>query len=338
MPKSTQTKKVLVTGGAGYIGSQVCKLLHQAGYEPVTIDNLSKGRREAVRWGPLEVGDICDREFVSKVIKTHRPIGVIHFAANTEVGDSVFHPEKFYQNNVVGTLRLLEAMLENDLRAIVFSSTCATYGDVAKIPIMEDCPQKPINPYGWTKLMDEQMIKDFREAHGFRYTIFRYFNVAGADIDGELGEEHQPPCHVIPIIFDAVIGKTKEFCVFGTDFPTPDGTGVRDYIHVCDLADAHIRALEHLQTHDAALELNLGSEKGFSVKELIQHTEKISGKKVPVKNVARRAGDAPCMIADSSKAKKVLGWKPSHSDIDTILKTAWQWHQKLHQPATASHR
>ncbi len=336
MPKST--KKVLVTGGAGYIGSQVCKLLHRAGFEPVTLDNLSKGKREAVRWGPLEVGDICDKEFVSKVIKTYRPIGVIHFAANTEVGDSVIHPEKFYQNNVVGTLRVLEAMVENDVRVIVFSSTCATYGDVVKMPINEETPQQPINPYGWSKLIDEQLLKDFRTAHQLRFTAFRYFNVAGADLDGELGEEHQPPCHVIPIIFDAVIGKTKEFSILGTDYPTPDGTGIRDYIHVVDLAEAHIKAFEFLLTHDEGLAINLGSGHGFSVKELIEHTEKITGKKVPFKNEPRRLGDAPTMVADSAKALKILGWKSQHSDIDTILRTAWKWHQKLNQMATTSAR
>ncbi len=337
MPKPTNPKRVLVTGGAGYVGSQVCKLLSQAGFEPVTIDNLSKGRREAVRWGPLEVGDICDRSFVSRVIKTYQPIGVLHFAANTEVGESVFRPDIFYENNVVGTLRLLEAMQENGLNVLVLSSTCATYGDVQDIPVKESAPQKPINPYGWTKLMCEQLLRDFRIAYKLRYVAFRYFNVAGADLDGELGEEHQPPCHVIPIIFDAAVGRTPYFSVFGTDYPTPDGTGIRDYIHVVDLADAHIRALKYLLDHDEAHELNLGSEHGFSVKQLVEETQKISGKKVPVRYVARRAGDAPCLIADSHKALEVLGWKPTHSDITTIMRTAWQWHVKTCQQTTPTH-
>lgn len=322
-------RKVLVTGGAGYIGSQVCKQLQRAGYEPVTLDNLSKGRKESVRWGPLEVGDIADRAFVGKVLKMHRPIGVIHLAAFTDVGESVQRPDKYYRNNVVGTLSLLEELKEHQIKTFIFSSTCATYGDVKKVPIDEETPQLPINPYGWTKLFDEQIIKDFREAYGLRYGLLRYFNVAGADLDGELGEEHQPPCHVIPIIFDAVVGKTPHFSLFGDDYDTADGTCIRDYIHVADLAEAHVKALEYLLKHDEGIILNLGSGKGFSVKELIDSTEKIVGKKVPLRLVPRRPGDAPELVADPSKAKRLIGWQARHSDIDTILTTAWQWHSQV---------
>lgn len=333
---SHAAKKVLVTGGAGYIGSQVCKLLRRAGYEPVTLDNLSNGRKDVVRWGPLEVGDIADRAFVAKVLKTHNPIGVLHFAAFTDVGESVHRPEKYYQNNVMGTLNLLEVLREHKINNIIFSSTCATYGDVQKVPIDENTPQRPINPYGWTKLFGEQIIKDFRQAYGMRFALLRYFNVAGADLDGDLGEDHQPPVHVIPIIFDGAVGRKPHFSLFGDDYATPDGTCIRDYIHVVDLAEAHIRALEYLQTHDEGIEINLGSGKGFSVKELITHTEKIIGKKVPVQIVPRREGDAPTLVADASRAKKVLGWTARHSDIDTILKTAWQWHLKAAQHEVAT--
>ncbi|MDP1834584.1 MAG: UDP-glucose 4-epimerase GalE [Chlamydiales bacterium] len=323
------TKNVLVTGGAGYIGSQVCKLLSLGGYQPITLDNLSKGKKEAVQWGPLEIGDIADIPFVTKLIQKYHPIATIHLAASTEVGESVTHPDEFYQNNTVGTLNLLKALRDGNVKVFIFSSTCATYGDVKEVPIKETAPQAPINPYGWSKLFDEQIIRDFRTAFGFRYALLRYFNVAGADLDGDLGEDHQPPSHVIPILFDSISGKTPQFNLLGEDYQTPDGTCIRDYIHIVDLANAHVVAMEHLLGKDEGIELNLGSGKGFSVKELIIHAEKITGKKVPVKKAQRRPGDAPALVADASKAYKVLGWKPKHSDLETILSSAWKWYSSI---------
>jgi UDP-glucose-4-epimerase GalE len=322
-------RTVIVTGGAGYIGSQVCKQLHQAGYLPVALDNLSKGRREAVRWGPLEEGDVGDCSFVTQVLLKHKPVGVIHLAASTDVGESVRQPGLYYQNNTAGTLSLLRAMQEQAVRVLIFSSTCATYGDVKEVPITESTPQWPINPYGWSKLFGEQMIRDFRHASGLRFALLRYFNVAGADLDGELGEDHDPPSHVIPILFDVVTGRGgSQFRLFGEDYATPDGTCVRDYIHVADLADAHIKALEYLLQNDEGLALNLGSGSGFSVKQLITEAEKVIGKQIPIQNCPRRPGDAPTLVADSQLATRVLGWKPQHSDLETILTTAWRWHRR----------
>jgi UDP-arabinose 4-epimerase len=319
-------KNILVTGGAGYIGSQVCKQLSLAGYVPVALDDLSKGKTDAVRWGPLEVGDIGDKALVGHVLKKHCPIATIHLAASTEVGESVAHPDRFYQNNTVGTLHLLEMLRDNDCHVVIFSSTCATYGDVKEVPIKEDALQAPINPYGWSKLFCEQIIRDFRNAFHFRYACLRYFNVAGADLDGELGENHHPPSHVIPILFDAISGKQPQFSILGDDYDTADGSCIRDYIHVVDLANAHVKAMEHLLENDVGIELNLGSGKGFSVKELVAEAEKITGYKVPLQIAGRRAGDAPALVADPSKASQVLNWNTSHSDIHTILQTAWQWY------------
>ncbi len=316
---------VLVTGGAGYVGSQTCKELAARGYVPVTLDNLVNGHRETVRWGPFEEGDIGDKAFVSAVLKRHKPKAVVHCAALCDVGECVTRPDKYYENNVVGTLRLLECLQEHDINNFVFSSTCATYGDVEEVPITEDTPQAPINPYGVTKLMCEQIMKDFGDAYGLRYVFFRYFNVAGADLGGELGEQHEPPSHVIPIIFDSVTGKTDSFKIFGDDYDTPDGTCIRDYVHVADLADGHVRAVEHLLKGGANDIINLGSGQGFSVKELIAKIEEVSGKKVPTELVPRRPGDAPCLYANKDKAKRVLGWEPVNSNLDTIMKTAWEW-------------
>lgn len=321
-----QEKTVLVTGGAGYVGSQTCKHLARSGYLPVTLDDLSTGHKRMVRWGPLEVGAVGDRALLSSLCKKFQPIAVIHCAAAMEVGESVRDPAKYYEKNVVDTLRMLEVMVEEGVENLVFSSTCATYGEVDSLPITENTPQLPINPYGWSKYMSEQMMKDFSKAYGLRYAFFRYFNVAGADEEGEVGEEHDPPCHVIPILFDVALGKRESFHLFGTDYPTRDGTCIRDYIHVMDLADAHLKGMRHLLEGKGSVTLNLGSEKGVSVKELIAVTKQVTGKSIPVQEAPRRPGDAPELVAESAKARKLLGWQASHSSLEKILKTAWDYH------------
>jgi len=325
--QSEQGQAVLVTGGAGYVGSHTCKHLARSGYLPVTLDDLSKGHEKMVRWGPLEVGTVGDRELLSLLFKKYQPIAVIHCAAATEVGESVTDPAKYYEKNVVDTLRLLETMVNAGVKNLVFSSTCATYGDVQSVPITEGTPQLPINPYGWTKYMGEQMMKDFSEAYGLRYAFFRYFNVAGADEEGELGEEHDPPCHVIPILFDVAAGKRERFHLFGTDYPTRDGSCIRDYIHVMDLADAHLKGMKYLLENQDNVILNLGSENGVSVKELVEVTEEVTGQTIPIHEAARRPGDAPELVAESTKAREVLGWTPHQSSLENILRTAWNYHQ-----------
>lgn len=323
-------KNVLVTGGAGYIGSHICKALSLKGYQPIALDNLSKGRADMVRWGPLIVGSTADRERVASTIQRFQPIAVIHLAALSEVGESVSHPDLYYQNNVTGTLNLLEILRQEGCDTVIFSSTCATYGEVEKSPIQESASQLPINPYGWSKLFSEQMIKDFRSAFGLRYALLRYFNVAGADLEGEIGESHTPPFHVIPILLDAAMYR-KSFTLFGENYPTPDGTCIRDYIHVVDVANAHIEAMEHLLKQDEGLAINLGSGRGFSVKELIKTTELVTGKTISIQKVAKRVGDAAILVADNREAYRALGWSVQHSDLETIVSSAWKWHMKFTQ-------
>lgn len=317
---------ILVTGGAGYIGSHTCKALAQAGYTPVAVDNLIYGHPWAVKWGPLEQGDIRDAAFLDTVFATHRPQAVLHFAAYTYVGESVTDPGKYYDNNVAGTVSLMNAMHRAACPAIIFSSTCAVYGHPEVVPMTEATPKGPINPYGRTKLMIEQVLADFDAAYGTKYAALRYFNAAGASADGDIGEEHDPETHLVPLIIEAGMGRREHISIFGTDYPTPDGTAIRDYVHVTDLADAHVRALKHLLAGGDSLELNLGTGSGHSVREMIQAVEKAAGKTIPIIETERRAGDPPQLVAHADLARDILGWTCQHSDLDTIVQSAWNWH------------
>ena len=321
-------KNILVTGGAGYIGSHTCKALAQAGYTPISYDNLVYGHKWAVKWEPLEIGDIADQSRLEDVFELYSPDAVIHFAAFAYVGESVLDPGKYYRNNVAGTLTLLETMLHKGVDRLVFSSTCATYGLPQNIPIREDHPRKPINPYGASKLMVEQMLADFGKAHGLRSMALRYFNAAGADPDGEIGEDHDPETHLIPLVLDAAAGRCPHITVFGDDYDTPDGTCIRDYIHVTDLAQAHVLALKALENKAGSRAYNLGNGQGFSVGKVIQVAEKVTGLSIPVKRGNRRPGDPGVLIGDASKISDELGWHPQHAALDKIIATAWDWHLK----------
>ncbi len=318
---------ILVTGGAGYIGAHTCKALAAAGFEPVVYDNLCTGHEWAVKWGPLERGDILDRQRLEEVMRRYRPEAVIHFAAFAYVGESVREPAKYYRNNVSGTLSILEAMRATGIDRIVFSSTCATYGIPETIPIPEDSPQNPINPYGASKLMVERMLDDFGKAYGMRAVALRYFNAAGADPEGEVGEVHDPETHLIPLVLDAAMGRREYIEIYGTDYDTPDGTCIRDYIHVTDLADAHVRALRMNDRPPGMTACNLGTGKGHSVREVIGTAERITGLKVPVREGARRPGDPPALVSAPGRAQDELGWIPRYSDLATIIETAWNWHR-----------
>jgi len=320
--------RVLVTGGAGYIGSHTCKALAQAGYLPVTIDNFVYGHDWAVKWGPLEEGDIGDPEFVERVIREHRIEAVVHFAAYAYVGESMSEPAMYFRNNVINSLRLLDAMQGCGVQNIVFSSTCATYGMPEEVPIGEEHPQKPVNPYGESKLFIERAMHWHGNAYGLRSVALRYFNAAGADPDGELGEDHDPECHLIPLAITAALGKGHELRVFGNDYPTLDGTAVRDYVHVTDLAQAHVKALDYLTRGGTSTALNLGTGAGHSVREVIAAVERASGRRVPMREAPRRAGDPPLLIAAPGRAREVLGWEPKLSDVDTIVTTALRWHMR----------
>jgi len=319
---------VLVTGGAGYIGSHTCKALAATGITPVVYDNLSYGHKYAVQWGPFEQGDIQDRARLDQVIARHRPQAVIHFAAFTYVGESVTDPGKYYRNNVAGSLSLLEAMRDHGLNRIVFSSTCATYGIPETVPIAEDLPQNPINAYGQSKLMVEKMLADFERAHDMRWVALRYFNAAGADPDCQIGEDHDPETHLIPLVLDAASGRRPAITVFGDDYDTPDGTCIRDYIHVSDLADAHVKALEALGQGMDSGAFNLGNGHGYSVSELIAAAVRVTGQTIPVEIGQRRAGDPARLISTADKARVALGWQPQIPEIEDILRTAWAWHQR----------
>jgi UDP-glucose-4-epimerase GalE len=320
------SKTILVTGGAGYIGSHACKALARAGYEPVAYDSLVRGHRAAVRWGPLVEGDLADRALLAATLKRHRIAAVMHFAAFAYVEESVREPALYFRNNVINTLGLFEAMREVDVGRIVFSSTCATYGVPERVPIAEDTPQRPVNPYGEGKLMVERALRWLDPAYGFRYASLRYFNAAGADPDGEIGEDHEPETHLIPLILQAALKQRAQIAVYGTDYPTPDGTAVRDYIHVQDLAEAHVRALQYLEGGGASVALNLGTGSGHSVRETIASAERVTGLNIPKRDAARRAGDPPALVADARRARDVLGWRARLSDLDTIMATAWAWH------------
>jgi UDP-arabinose 4-epimerase len=315
-------RRVLVTGGAGFIGSHTCKALAAAGIEPITLDNLESGHRDAVRWGPLVVADIADRTAVATTIAQYEPEAVIHFAAYAYVGESVSDPSKYYRNNVAGTIALLDACRSADVRSVVFSSTCATYGAPSVLPIVEATPQQPINPYGRTKLMVEQILADQAEAYGLRYVALRYFNACGADPDGEIGERHSPETHLIPRALMAAAGALPTLQVFGDDYPTPDGTCIRDYIHVSDLARAHVLALEHLRRGGENLAVNLGTGRGTSIREIVGAIRRITAREVPLSFEARRVGDPPSLYADPTLARERLGFVAQYSDVDTIVRTS----------------
>jgi len=316
---------ILVTGGAGYIGSHTCKALAAAGYKPVSYDNLIYGHPWAARWGPLEVGDLADRNRLNAVFERFRPAAVMHFAAYAYVGESMNDPGKYYRNNVVGTLSLLEAMRDHDVGQIVFSSTCATYGVPAQELIAEDHPQRPINPYGASKLMVERMLQDFGKAHGLRAIVLRYFNAAGADPDGEIGEAHDPETHLIPLVLDAAAGRRPAVTIFGDDYATTDGTCIRDYIHVTDLAQAHVLGLRALELGAASAAYNLGNGQGFSVRDVVACAERVTGRPVPTRTGARRPGDPLRLVGSAARIQEELGWRPVHSDLETIIETAWRW-------------
>jgi UDP-arabinose 4-epimerase len=319
---------ILVTGGAGYIGSHTCKALALEGMRPIAYDNLIYGHRDSVRWGPLVEGDLADSEKLAAVIREFRPSAVLHFAAYAYVGESVLEPAKYYQNNVGGTLSLLEAMRAEGVRHIVFSSTCATYGHPLSTPIAEDHPQVPINPYGAGKLMVERILRDYGDAYGFRSIALRYFNAAGADPQADIGERHDPETHLIPLVLGAAAGKRPPLTIFGDDYETPDGTCVRDYIHVSDLADAHVLALRALQAGVVTNAYNLGNGRGFSVREIVAEAQRVTGLEVPFTVGARREGDPAHLVGDARSAKAALGWRPRLDSLTDILGSAWQWELK----------
>lgn len=321
-------KHILVTGGAGYIGSHTCKVLSKAGYLPVVYDNLVYGHEWAVKWGPLEKGDIADRARLDEVIARYRPSAVIHFAAYAYVGESVTDPGKYYRNNVAGSLTILEAMRDHGIDKIIFSSTCATYGMPESIPIQEDHPQNPVNPYGASKLMIERMLKDFERAHDIRSIALRYFNAAGADPDAEIGEDHEPETHLIPLILDVAMNKRPDITVFGDDYDITDGTCIRDYIHVMDLAEAHLLALDALEQGMLSAAYNLGNGHGFSVKDVIDTASVVTDQKIATVMGPRRAGDPPILVGNSHKISKELRWKPQYNNLETIIETAWKWKLK----------
>ncbi|MBM7049040.1 MULTISPECIES: UDP-glucose 4-epimerase GalE [Rhizobium] len=321
---------VLVVGGAGYIGSHTCLDLANKGFQPVVYDNFSNGHREFVKWGPAEEGDIRDRARLDEVLAKHKPAAILHFAALIEVGESVKDPVSFYENNVIGTLTLLSAAQAAGVGAFVFSSTCATYGLPQSVPLDESHRQVPINPYGRTKYIVEQALADYDQYKGLRSVVLRYFNAAGADFEGRIGEWHTPETHAIPLAIDAALGRRQGFKVFGSDYDTRDGTCVRDYIHVLDLADAHVRAVEYLLRGGESVALNLGTGTGTTVKELLGTIETVSDRPFPVEYVGRREGDSTTLVANNDKARDVLGWSPKY-DLTEIVESAWNWHAKSNQ-------
>lgn len=318
----------MVTGGAGYIGSHTCKALFAAGYNPVAYDNMVYGHDWAVKWGPLERGDILDRSRLIEVFNLYKPSAIIHFAAYAYVGESVTDPGKYYNNNVAGSLNLLEVARDLGNTSIVFSSSCATYGVPLTTPTNESHIQIPINPYGSSKLMVERMLADFSNAHNLRSVSLRYFNAAGADADGEIGEDHEPETHLIPLVLDAAAGKRSDITIFGTDYDTPDGTCIRDYVHVSDLADAHVLALRALEQGRSTTAFNLGNGQGYSVQELIEVATQVTKMNIPVKSGPRRAGDPARLVGDASKIIQEMGWSPKFPGLDQIISSAWNWHQR----------
>ncbi|WP_417267782.1 UDP-glucose 4-epimerase GalE [Celeribacter baekdonensis] len=324
------TKSVIVTGGAGYIGSHACKALRAAGYQPVTFDNLSTGWEDAVKFGPFEKGDLLDRARLDEVFAKYRPVAVMHFAAFSQVGESMSDPGKYWRNNVIGSLTLVEAAVAAGCPNFVFSSTCATYGDQDNVVLDEDSVQHPINSYGASKRAIEDILDNFGAAFGLNHVIFRYFNVAGCDPDGEVGEFHQPETHLIPLMLDAIAGKRAALTIFGTDYDTPDGTCIRDYVHVCDLVDAHVLGLKWLEDGKGSRVFNLGTGAGFSVREVVDHSRAVTNKDVPIVEGDRRPGDCTKLVSGSERAITELGWTPERSNLATMIDHAWKWHQTGH--------
>jgi UDP-glucose 4-epimerase len=317
---------ILVTGGAGYIGSHTVALLRSRGHDVKVLDNLSAGHREAVPPGCLIECDLADQARVASVLREHQIEAVVHFAASCYVGESVAEPSKYYRNNIVGTLSLLDAMRSTGVSRFVFSSTCATYGIPERVPITESEPQSPVNPYGFTKLAIERALRDYGHAYGLGAVALRYFNASGAAGSGLLGEDHDPETHLIPLLLQTALGQRSHVQLFGTDYPTPDGTCVRDYIHVDDLADAHVRAIDRIQTGQFQA-FNLGTGRGYSVREVITIAERISGRTIAVREAPRRAGDPPELVAAADKARRELGWQPYYVELEAIIETAWRWHR-----------
>lgn len=323
-------RAVLVTGGAGYIGSHTCKALARAGYIPITYDSLEHGHRWAVRWGPLVVGDLADSDLLRRTLIEHGISAVMHFAGYCYVGESMSAPGKYFHNNASNTLLLLEAMRAANVLSIIFSSSCATYGVPVRLPIGEDNPQQPTSPYGESKLVVEKMLRWWEAAHGVRWIALRYFNAAGADLDGDIGEDHQPETHLIPLAIQAAMGNGRSLEVYGGDYPTRDGTAVRDYIHVADLADAHVSALRTLEAGGPSTAVNLGTGSGYSVREVIAMVETVSGRHLPQRLVPRRLGDPAELVADARRAAELLQWAPRHSSLRRIVESAWRWHSEGH--------
>jgi UDP-glucose 4-epimerase len=327
-------ENILVAGGAGYIGSHTCLDLYSKGFTPIVYDNLSNGHAEFVKWGPLEIGDIRDRTKLDDVLKRYKPQAIVHFAAAIEVGASVRDPCAYYDNNVAGTITLLSAAQAAGIDKFVFSSTCATYGVPSSVPMNEAHAQMPINPYGHSKLIVEQILQELDRYQGFRSCVLRYFNAAGADPEGRIGEWHLPETHAIPIAMDAALGRRPYFQIMGTDYDTRDGSCVRDFVHVLDLADAHTRAIEHLLNKGTSQALNLGTGHGTTVIELVETVRTIVGRSFDVRYGPRREGDSPVLVADNALAKRMIGWSPRH-DLRSIIDTAWNWHANYLPPAGA---
>ncbi|MFA3920027.1 UDP-glucose 4-epimerase GalE [Ruegeria hyattellae] len=321
---------ILVTGGAGYIGSHACKALAAAGFTPVTFDNLVTGWQDAVKFGPFEQGDLLDRARLDQIFATYQPAAVMHFAALSQVGEAMSEPGRYWSNNVTGSLNLIEAAVAAGCLDFVFSSTCATYGEHDNVVLDEDTPQLPLNAYGASKRAIEDILVDFEAAHGLRHVVFRYFNVAGADPEGEVGEFHRPETHLVPLMLDAIDGKRAALTVFGTDYDTPDGTCIRDYVHVCDLVDAHVLGLNWLREGKGSRVFNLGTGSGFSVREVIDHSKSVTNREVPYEIGPRRAGDCTKLVSGSVRALQELGWKPERSKLDLMIADAWRWHQNGH--------
>lgn len=325
---------ILVTGGAGYIGSHVALALKKAGYDVIVLDNLEYGHRQIVEdvlQVKLVIGDLSDRVLLDQLFFTHNFVAVMHFAAYIAVGESVSDPAKYYRNNVSGTLTLLEAMVAANVKKLVFASTCSIYGEPKQVPMTEEHPQAPINPYATTKWMVERMLTDFDQAYDLRSVVFRFFNASGANSQGLIGEDHNPETHLIPLVLLTALGKRESISIWGTDYPTPDGTCLRDYIHVSDLADAHLLGLEYLLQDGNSEVFNLGNGNGFSVRQVIETAEQITGQDIKVVECERRPGDPATLVGSSDKAQKVLGWSPQYPDLSQIVKHAWQWHQRCHQ-------